>query len=75
MGIANGYRIDALAAGPAAGKAGYPLLLTESADSLGSGTTGFLTENKTTLSTATVFGDTSAVSGKATGAAGAAVTS
>ena len=72
VGIANGYRIDALAAGPAAGKAGYPLLLTESVDSLGSGTSGFLGEHKATLSGATVFGDQSAVSSKATNAAGAA---
>lgn len=61
VGLANGFRIDALAAGPAAGKAGYPLLLTESAASLGAATQAYLAANATTLVSAQVFGDTSSI--------------
>lgn len=69
VGIANGYKVDALAAGPAAGKGGYPLLLTESATSLGSGTAAYLNANKATLTSAKVFGDASSVSSTATDSA------
>ncbi|WP_345712653.1 cell wall-binding repeat-containing protein, partial [Kineococcus glutinatus] len=62
VAIANGYRIDALAAGPAAGKAGYPLLLTGSTTSIGSGTQAYLEANAATLTAAQVYGGTSAVS-------------
>ncbi|WP_432543937.1 cell wall-binding repeat-containing protein [Kineococcus sp. SYSU DK002] len=62
VGLANGFRVDALAAGPAAGKAGYPLLLTESASSLGSATEAYLRANAGNLISAQVFGDATAVS-------------
>ncbi|WP_432501034.1 DUF3500 domain-containing protein [Kineococcus arenarius] len=60
--LANGYRLDALVAGPAAGKAGYPLLLTESATSLGAGTRTYLDAHAATLTEAQVYGGQSAVS-------------
>jgi putative cell wall-binding protein len=66
VGIANGYRVDALAAGPAAGRAGYPLLLTESADTLGAGTQAYLRAHAATLTGAKVFGNADAVSPTAT---------
>ena len=62
VGIANGYTVDALAAGPAAGKAGYPLLLTNSATDVGAGTKAYLEQHKDTLTSAKVFGDQSSVS-------------
>lgn len=62
VGLANGRTLDALVAGPAAGKNGYPLLLTESATSLGSGAERYLHDNKSTLVAAKVFGGTSSVS-------------
>jgi putative cell wall-binding protein len=62
VGIANGYSLDALAAGPAAGKAGYPLLLTNSATDVGAGTRAYLDQHKATLTSAKVFGDEKSVS-------------
>ncbi|WP_183391032.1 IPT/TIG domain-containing protein, partial [Kineococcus radiotolerans] len=69
VGIANGFRVDALVAGPAAGKAGYPLLLTESATSLGAATEAYLRANSGNLISAQVFGDATAVSPTVTDAA------
>ncbi|MEZ0494501.1 cell wall-binding repeat-containing protein [Kineococcus sp. TBRC 1896] len=69
VGLANGFRVDALAAGPAAGKAGYPLLLTESAQSLGSATEAYLRANSGNLISGQIFGDASAVSTSVTDAA------
>ncbi|MFD0481948.1 cell wall-binding repeat-containing protein [Kineococcus sp. GCM10028916] len=69
VGLANGYRVDALVAGPAAGKAGYPLLLTESANSLGAATEAYLRANSGNLISAQVFGDATAVSSTVTDAA------
>ncbi|WP_432561717.1 DUF3500 domain-containing protein [Kineococcus sp. SYSU DK003] len=72
VGLANGYRIDALAAGPAAGEAGFPLLLTGSATTLGAGTERYLQENAATLTTAQVYGGTASVANSATRAAAVA---
>ncbi|WP_432532933.1 DUF3500 domain-containing protein [Kineococcus arenarius] len=62
VALTNGYRLDALVAGPAAGKAGYPLLLTESATSLGTGTRTYLEAHAATLTEAQVYGGQGAVS-------------
>ena len=62
VALANGTRVDALAAGPAAGKAGYPLLLTASATSLGPGTQTYLQANAATLTTAQVYGGENTIS-------------
>jgi putative cell wall-binding protein len=72
VGIANGYKVDALAAGPAAGKAGYPLLLAESATSLGGGTRAYLEANAANLISAQVFGDSASIAPSVTAAAATA---
>ncbi|WP_432571988.1 beta strand repeat-containing protein [Kineococcus sp. SYSU DK005] len=59
--IANGERVDALAAGPWAAVKGTPILLTLGTNALGGGTTQYLDANKATLTTATVFGDQNSV--------------
>nr|WP_246314092.1 cell wall-binding repeat-containing protein [Kineococcus aurantiacus] len=59
--LANGFRIDALAAGPVVGKAGSPILLTEGTVGLGVGTEAYLTANAATLTKAWVFGDENSV--------------
>ncbi|MEZ0165814.1 cell wall-binding repeat-containing protein [Kineococcus sp. LSe6-4] len=61
VAIANGFRIDALVAGPAAGRSGFPLLLTESATSLGAGTDQYLKNNAATLTLASVYGDSTSI--------------
>lgn len=77
--IANGDKIDALAAGPWAAKNMAPILLTLGTNSLGTGTTNYLTANASTLTTAVAFGDTNSVpaslSAAAKTAAGGNVTS
>ncbi|GAB3461847.1 cell wall-binding repeat-containing protein [Kineococcus endophyticus] len=77
--IANGDKIDALAAGPWAAKNSAPILLTLGTNSLGTGTTNYLTANASTLTTAVAFGDTNSVpaslSAAAKTAAGGNVTS
>jgi putative cell wall-binding protein len=65
VGLTNGYSIDALAAGPAAGKNRYPLLLTGSAVSAGEATLAYLRRNSADLWAARVFGDAKAVSAAA----------
>ncbi|MEZ0165813.1 cell wall-binding repeat-containing protein [Kineococcus sp. LSe6-4] len=59
--LANGFRIDALAAGPVAGRAGSPILLTEGTVGLGVGTESYLRANASTLTRAWVFGDANSV--------------
>lgn len=59
--LANGFRIDALAAGPVAGRAGSPILLTEGTVGLGVGTDAYLKANAATLTKAWVFGDANSV--------------
>ncbi|WP_328294295.1 cell wall-binding repeat-containing protein [Kineococcus sp. NBC_00420] len=59
--IANGDKIDALAAGPWAAKNMAPILLTLGTNSLGTGTTNYLTANASTLTTGVAFGDTNSV--------------
>ncbi|MBB2901011.1 putative cell wall-binding protein [Kineococcus radiotolerans] len=59
--LANGFRIDALAAGPVAGRAGSPILLTEGTVGLGVGTDAYLKANAATLTKAWVFGDVNSV--------------
>ncbi|WP_432543938.1 beta strand repeat-containing protein [Kineococcus sp. SYSU DK002] len=59
--LANGFRIDALAAGPVAGRAGSPILLTEGTVGLGVGTDAYLKANAGTLTKAWVFGDANSV--------------
>ncbi|MGI4893846.1 MAG: cell wall-binding repeat-containing protein, partial [Janthinobacterium lividum] len=59
--IANGERVDALAAGPWAAIKGTPILLTLGTNTIGTGTTGYLDANKATLTSATVFGDAKSV--------------
>ncbi|MEZ0494500.1 cell wall-binding repeat-containing protein [Kineococcus sp. TBRC 1896] len=59
--LANGFRIDALAAGPVAGRAGSPILLTEGTVGLGVGTEAYLRANAATLTKAWVFGDDNSV--------------
>ncbi|WP_380171208.1 cell wall-binding repeat-containing protein [Kineococcus sp. DHX-1] len=59
--IANGDKIDALAAGPWAALNKAPILLTLGTNSLGTGTTNYLTANASTLNKAVVFGDANSV--------------
>ncbi|WP_432524464.1 cell wall-binding repeat-containing protein [Kineococcus sp. SYSU DK006] len=61
VSVVNGASVDGLTAGPAAGKRGAPMLLTNSATDLGSGTRGFLAEHAGTLKDVTVIGGASAV--------------
>lgn len=68
VGLASGRSVDALAAGPVAGKAGYPLLLTGSPTDLGSGTRAWLSTHAGAA--VTVIGGTSAVSAAAVVSAG-----
>ncbi|GAA0305212.1 cell wall-binding repeat-containing protein [Kineococcus aurantiacus] len=56
-GFANGTTVDALAAGPAAGRGGFPVLLAPSRDDVGEGTRRYVAEHESTLTTAYVFGD------------------
>ena len=67
--IANGDKIDALAAGPWAARNNAPILLTLGTNSLGTGTTNYLTANASTLTTGVAFGDTNSVPASLTGAA------
>ncbi len=67
--IANGDKIDALAAGPWAAKNMAPILLTLGTNSLGTGTTNYLTANASTLTTGVAFGDTTSVPTALTAAA------
>ncbi|MFD0481947.1 beta strand repeat-containing protein [Kineococcus sp. GCM10028916] len=67
--IANGDKIDALAAGPWAAKNSAPILLTLGTNSLGTGTTNYLTANASTLTTGVAFGDTNSVPATLTAAA------
>ncbi|MEW1956577.1 cell wall-binding repeat-containing protein [Kineococcus sp. NPDC059986] len=67
--IANGDKIDALAAGPWAAKNNAPILLTLGTNALGTGTTNYLTANASTLVTGVAFGDTNSVPTSLTAAA------
>ncbi|PRY13955.1 cell wall-binding repeat-containing protein [Kineococcus rhizosphaerae] len=67
--IANGDKIDALAAGPWAAINKAPILLTLGTGSLGTGTSGYLATHASTLKTATVFGDVNSVPASLTAAA------
>ncbi|GAB3220699.1 hypothetical protein GCM10027586_12050 [Kineococcus gypseus] len=59
--IANGERVDALAAGPWGGVTGTPILLTLGTNDLGEGTRQYLADNAGTLTTGVVFGDENSV--------------
>jgi hypothetical protein len=61
VGVANGTSIDALSAGPVAGKAGYPLLLSSDATELGGGARRYLAAHAATLTSTVVFGGEAAV--------------
>lgn len=70
--IANGDKIDALAAGPWAAKNKAPILLTLGTNALGTGTSNYLTANAATLTSGVAFGDTNSVPASLTTAAQAA---
>lgn len=72
--IANGDKIDALAAGPWAALNKAPILLTLGTNSLGTGTTNYLSANAATLTAGVAFGDTNSVPTSLTTAAKAAAT-
>ena len=68
VGLASGRSVDALAAGPVAGRAGYPLLLTGSPTDLGAGTRAWLAARG--AGSVVVIGGTSAVAAAAVAGAG-----
>jgi hypothetical protein len=74
VGVASGLNFpDGLAGGPHIAAKNGPLLLTDSA-SLPSPTATYLTNNKSTLSTAYIYGGTAAVSSGVEAAVLAAIT-
>ena len=68
VGLASGRSVDALAAGPVAGRAGYPLLLTGSPTDVGASTRTWLAAHRG--GAVVVIGGTSAVADAAVAGAG-----
>ena len=68
VGLASGRSVDALAAGPVAGRAGYPLLLNASPTDAGAGTRAWLATHSG--GAVVVIGGTSAVADAAVAGAG-----
>ncbi len=70
VGVASGRSVDALAAGPVAGKAGYPLLLASSPTDLGATTRGALAARGAKADVVVIGGQGAVADAAVVGAAG-----